>query len=73
VTSSSMQDAGLPGEPARPVTVVVVAGTHVRLDRLAHLLATVGIEVVAAVRSVDEGTDAVSQHEPAAASSSSSA
>ena len=64
MTSSSMQDAGLPGEPARPVTVVVVAGTHVRLDRLAHLLATVGIEVVAAVRSVDEGTDAVSQHEP---------
>jgi two-component system chemotaxis response regulator CheB len=59
-----MQDAGLPVEPARPVTVVVVAGTHVRLDRLAHLLATVGIEVVAAVRSVDEGADAVSLHEP---------
>jgi two-component system chemotaxis response regulator CheB len=59
-----MQDAGLPAEPARPVSVVVVAGTHVRLDRLQHLLATVGIEVVAAVRSVDEGVDAIAEHEP---------
>ncbi len=64
MTSSSMQDAGLPAEPARPVTVVVVASTHVRIDRLRHLLATVGIEVVAAVRTVAEGVDAVSEHEP---------
>ena len=62
--SSSLQDAGLPAEPARPVSVVVVAGTNVRLTRLQHLLATVGIEVVAGVRTVDEGVDAVSEHEP---------
>ena len=61
---TSLQDAGLPVEPARPTTAVVVAGTHVRLTRLQHLLATVGILVVAAARSVDEGVDAVCEHEP---------
>ena len=62
--TSSLQDAGLPVEPARPVTAVVVAGTHVRLARLQALLASVGIAVLAAVRTVEEGVDAVSEHEP---------
>jgi len=62
--TSSLQDAGLPVEPARPVTAVVVAGTHVRLNRLGQLLASAGIHVVASARTVDEGVDAVSEHEP---------
>ena len=62
--TSSSQDAGLPAEPARAVTVVVVAGTHVRLGRLQELLANVGIEVVAAVRTVDDGLAAVVALEP---------
>jgi len=62
--TSSLQDAGLPVEPARRVTAVVVAGTHVRLTRLGQLLASAGIDVVAAVRTVDEGVDAVCEHEP---------
>ncbi|MDA8435845.1 MAG: response regulator [Actinomycetales bacterium] len=62
--TSSVQDAGLPVEPVRPVTAVVVAGTHVRLTRLQQMLASVGIEVLAAVRTVDEGVAAVDAHEP---------
>lgn len=62
--TSSSQDAGLPAEPARALTAVVVAGTHVRLSRLQELLASVGIDVVAAVRTVDDGLDAVVAHEP---------
>ena len=61
---SSVQDAGPPAEPVRPVSAVVVAGTQVRLARLQQLLATVGIDVLAAVRTVDDGVDAVVAHGP---------
>lgn len=62
--TSSVQDAGPRARPSRRVSAVVVAGTNVRLARLRHLLSTVGIEVLAGARTVDDGIEAVCRHEP---------
>jgi two-component system chemotaxis response regulator CheB len=61
---SSSTGGRVPGTPARPVTVVVVAGTHVRLARLDQLLSAVGVLVLATSRTVDEGVVAVLEHKP---------
>jgi len=62
--SSTASDIGVPAVPARPVTVVVVAGTHVRLARLAHLLSLSGIEVLGTARGADEAVTAVVELAP---------
>lgn len=62
--TSSVQDAGVPVQPAHVVTAVIVAGTHVRLARLQQLLTHVGIEVLAVAKNVDEGVAMVAEHSP---------
>jgi two-component system chemotaxis response regulator CheB len=62
--TSPQHDAGAPVEPARPVSAVVVAGTHVRLARLGSLLETAGIEVLGLAKSVDEAVSLVGSRGP---------
>ncbi len=62
--TSSIQEAGVPAEPVRAVSVVVVAGTHVRLARLRHLLDSAGIEVRGVTKSVDDAVELVRRTEP---------
>ena len=62
--TSPLHDAGAPVEPARPVSAVVVAGTHVRLARLASLLETAGIEVLGLAKTVDEAVEQVGSRGP---------
>lgn len=62
--TSSLQDAGAPVEPARPVSAVVVAGTHVRLARLGSLLEAAGIDVLGLAKTVDEAVDLVCSRTP---------
>jgi two-component system chemotaxis response regulator CheB len=62
--TSSLQDAGAPVEPARPVSAVVVAGTHVRLARLGSLLESAGITVLGVAKTVDEAVDLVGDRSP---------
>ena len=61
---SSAAGDRVPGTPARPVTVVIVAGTHVRLTRLDQLLSAVGVLVLGTGRTVDDGVLAVLDHKP---------
>lgn len=60
----TLQDAGQPVDPARPVSAVVVAGTHVRLARLGALLDSAGIEVLGLAKTVDEAVDLVAEKDP---------
>jgi two-component system chemotaxis response regulator CheB len=62
--TSSLQDAGAPAEPARPVSAVVVAGTHVRLARLGSLLESTGIVVLGVAKTVDEAVELVCDRSP---------
>ena len=62
--TSSLHGAGRPVPPVRPVSAVVVAGTHVRLDRLTQLLEATGIDVRGAAKGVDEAVDLVMLHDP---------
>jgi two-component system chemotaxis response regulator CheB len=62
--TSPVHDADVPAPPARPVSAVVVAGTHVRLARLQHILRLAGIEVRGLAKSVDEAVDLVCEHKP---------
>jgi two-component system chemotaxis response regulator CheB len=62
--TSPQHDAGAPVEPVRPVSAVVVAGTHVRLARLGSLLETAGIEVLGLAKSVDEAVSLVGSRGP---------
>jgi two-component system chemotaxis response regulator CheB len=59
-----MRETGPPAESARPVSVVVVAGTHVRLSRLRHLLESAGIEVRGVAKTVDDAVDQVCTTSP---------
>ena len=61
---SSSTGGRVPGTPARPVTVVVVAGTHVRLARLDQLLSAVGVLVLTTARTIEDGVVAVLEHKP---------
>lgn len=61
---SSFADERLPVDPARPVSVVVVAGTQVRVSRLDQLLASAGVLVLGTARTVDEAVVAVCEHAP---------
>ncbi|MFN8168456.1 MAG: chemotaxis protein CheB [Candidatus Nanopelagicales bacterium] len=60
----TLQDAGQPVDPARPVSAVVVAGTHVRLARLGALLDSAGIEVLGLAKTVDEAVALVAEKDP---------
>ncbi len=62
--TSSLHGGGRPVPPVRPVSAVVVAGTHVRLDRLTQLLEATGIDVRGAAKGVDEAVDLVMLHDP---------
>lgn len=62
--TSSLQDAGAPVEPARPVSAVVAAGTHVRLARLGSLLEAAGIDVLGLAKTVDEAVELVCSRTP---------
>jgi two-component system chemotaxis response regulator CheB len=63
VTSSYADPRALP-DPANPVSVVVVAATHVRLDRLVQLIGSAGILVLATARTVDDAVLQVREHRP---------
>lgn len=62
--TSPQHDAGVPVEPVRPVSAVVVAGTHVRLARLGSLLEAAGIEVLGLAKTVDEAVSLVGARGP---------
>ena len=62
---SNDRDGGGAPEGARPVSAVVVAGTHVRLARLAHLLDLAGVEVLGVAKSPDEAEALVCALRPA--------
>jgi two-component system chemotaxis response regulator CheB len=47
-------DTGVPATPGRRVSTVVVAGTHVRLARLSHLLQLTGVEVVGTAKTAED-------------------
>jgi len=56
--------AGTSGPSSRAVTVVVAAGTQVRLTRLHQLLDAVGVDVVGLARTVDDAVDLVVSLQP---------
>ncbi len=62
--TSPVRDTGVPAHPARLVSAVVVASTHVRLARLQHILLLAGIDVCGVARTVDEAVDLVCEHTP---------
>ena len=57
-------EVGVPVVPARRVTTVVVAGTHVRLARLSHLLQMSGVEVVGAAKTAEDAVTLVGELAP---------
>jgi len=61
---SSYADERLTLDPARPVSVVIVAGTQVRLSRLDQLLASTGVLVLGTARTVDDAVVAICEHAP---------
>ena len=63
---ASWNDVDAPSSPARPVTVVVIAGTHVRLARLQQLLGGAGVAVVGVAKTADEAERMVMELEPEA-------
>lgn len=58
------RDSDLPVDPPAAVTTVIVAGTHVRLARLAQLLEDVGISVVGTSKTVEDGVAMVVTRRP---------
>ncbi len=52
-------DVGAPVVPERRVSTVVVAGTHVRLARLSHLLQMSGVEVLGAAKTAEDAVTLV--------------
>ena len=57
-------DVGAPAPPEQRVSTVVVAGTHVRLARLRHLLTLAGVEVVGAAKTAEEAVNLVGSLAP---------
>jgi two-component system chemotaxis response regulator CheB len=64
VATAASGTTGTTGPSARAVSVVVAAGTQVRLTRLHQLLDAVGIDVVGTARTVDEAVDLVVERQP---------
>jgi two-component system chemotaxis response regulator CheB len=64
VATAASGATGTSGPSSRAVSVVVAAGTQVRLTRLHQLLDAVGIDVVGSARTVDEAVDLVADLRP---------